>query len=366
MRPRPLAQPGRLRYKHELRADHLLLLPQQRDCQHALSQIPFTVKQQKPAVLREDYWRPMCMIDFGPGRDVVGRNVFRQLREFRQLHELEWGWQAPELKKLSRRERGVRILNQKPNAVADIAAVLAGIGRGNLMWTTEPLPIAQGPEAPVEAEKAAQIEETARDLQAEDDVQSNAASAEVAADTTATPAAKEDTAAEHAGKTKALESAEKDSGEATAKRSKNKQFKAAPPTPPKRLRKATIYWATDVDLYWAREWSDNVEHQIGLPENVKVWKWQTKTLTQESSQTAEEGDEVDGGDQQVEESEVLTNEVSEGEGQGRQGESQEREGEGQGREAESVEEKPESDQKKKGWLGWLGGKPGGSSRDART
>lgn len=275
----------------------------------------------------------MCMIEFGPGRGVVGRSVFRQLREFRQRHELEWGWQAKEFQQLDRWERGVRILNQKPNAVADIAAVLSGVGRGNLMWTTaEPLSVEEGV-AEVEAEKVAQTEEATEDAKTEESVESNPASVEATAETKATPTAHEDIAAKQAGETKAIISAETDSGKATAKKSKSKKVTASPPSPPKKLLNATIYWATDVDLHWARKWSDNVVHKFGLPDKVKVRNWQTKTLTQEA-------DEVDEGEA-VEEDEDRTV------------------GGEEGREAESAE-------KKKGWLGWLGGKPGGSSQDART
>ncbi|KAH8782924.1 transcriptional regulation of mitochondrial recombination-domain-containing protein [Diaporthe sp. PMI_573] len=117
-----------------------------RDSHKGLSQIPFTVKKQKPAELRRDYWQPLCLIEVPKGLGVVGRNVMQKLREFRHRHELEWGWQADELASVSRRERGELIHNQKSNAIADIAAVLAGAGRGNKI--PKPKARAVAPKAP--------------------------------------------------------------------------------------------------------------------------------------------------------------------------------------------------------------------------
>ncbi|CAN8096582.1 unnamed protein product [Discula destructiva] len=205
-----------------------------RDCNKALAQIPFTVKKQKPAVLRRDYWQPLCMIQFDVGRAVVGRNVFQKLREFRQLHELQWGWQAAELRKMAKQDRGAAIHNQKPNAVADIAAALAGSGRGNLMWTTEPLEQNIVEETPVEEVKM-----------------------------------------------------EKQVAE---EEKKNMKKTATPATGPRRLLNATIYWANDVDLDWARKWSDNVTHEVGLPTGVEVVGWKTKMIREDPTQDTVAGE----------------------------------------------------------------------------
>lgn len=96
-----------------------------------MRQLPFNGKKTKPAKLRKDYWRPMAVICFRPNfnRGVVGRSAFQMLREFRKLHELAWG---DELLK-SRKERGRLLNDQRKNAIADMAAVLAGRGRGNRM-----------------------------------------------------------------------------------------------------------------------------------------------------------------------------------------------------------------------------------------
>lgn len=68
---------------------------------------------------------------------AVGRSVYQKLREFKKRHELDWANEAEEGRKLmqkSKRERGAELNDQKPNSVADMAAVLAGAGKGNLMW----------------------------------------------------------------------------------------------------------------------------------------------------------------------------------------------------------------------------------------
>lgn len=78
------------------------------------------------------------MIQFPVGLGVVGQSVFQKLREFKRLHELSWGYQTSDIiLKNKKHERGVALNDQKANAVADIAAVLGGAGRGNRMWTTE-------------------------------------------------------------------------------------------------------------------------------------------------------------------------------------------------------------------------------------
>lgn len=108
------------------------------DSNRALRQIPFNGKKLKPAKLRKDYWKPMALIQFPVGLGVVGQSVFQKLREFKRLHELTWGYQTSDIiLKNKKKERGIALNDQKANAVADIAAVLGGAGRGNRMWTTE-------------------------------------------------------------------------------------------------------------------------------------------------------------------------------------------------------------------------------------
>jgi hypothetical protein len=112
-----------------------------RQVNKAYRQMPYTGKKNVPAKLRKDYWQPMAVIDFGPGLGEVGRSVYQKLREFKKRHELEWGRDDPEeeyrLLHMSRRERGKALNDQRPNAVADVAAVLGGVGKGSKMWKVD-------------------------------------------------------------------------------------------------------------------------------------------------------------------------------------------------------------------------------------
>lgn len=98
----------------------------------------------------------MATIEFPAGQGAVGRSVYQKLRELKHLHEVAWGEevryktndelsekqktrQAEEEEKgnfdyrvlRSKQERGAALNAQKANSIADIAAVLAGEGRGN-------------------------------------------------------------------------------------------------------------------------------------------------------------------------------------------------------------------------------------------
>lgn len=257
------------------------------------------------------------MIRFERDRGEVGRSVFQKLREFRQLHELQWGWQADELKKLSRRERGEKIHNQKPNAIADMAAVLGGAGRGSLMWTTEPeLPVLPDGENAA-AEQEAQVESREEEAAAATAAASppppeRAAVGEVA--TSTTPAEPE-------------------------KRTKRR---VAEDNPEKRLVRADIYWANDIDINWARSWSDNVVHHVGLPDGMRVKNWKTKLMVE----AVEEPEEWE----KTPEAEAVAEDA--------QGEDEAAE--------DKVAPEPEPKKEKKSWLGWLSGKSRSSSEDART
>ncbi|GAW11148.1 hypothetical protein ANO14919_004900 [Xylariales sp. No.14919] len=100
----------------------------------ALRQIPFNGKKLKPAKLRKDYWRPMAMIQFPEGQGEVGRNVYQRLRECKKLHEYAWDdsmLYGKEGQTLTTHERGRRLNDQRANTIADMAAVLGGLGKGN-------------------------------------------------------------------------------------------------------------------------------------------------------------------------------------------------------------------------------------------
>lgn len=89
----------------------------------ALKQLTFFGKKSVPGEIRPDLWRPLATVFF-PSQHQ-GLNAYRRLREFRKKHELSW----PEASdgKTSRppkRDRIRQLMDQKANAVADLAAVL--------------------------------------------------------------------------------------------------------------------------------------------------------------------------------------------------------------------------------------------------
>jgi hypothetical protein len=122
---------------------------------HALRQLPYNGKKTVPRALRKDLWSPLAQISLSksiPNASALGLLTFQKLREFRTLHETLWPTElaitkvtrreekalqerAEELgektwKKegddriLSRKERGRLLMNQRSNAVADMAAAL--------------------------------------------------------------------------------------------------------------------------------------------------------------------------------------------------------------------------------------------------
>ncbi|KAI0110484.1 transcriptional regulation of mitochondrial recombination-domain-containing protein [Nemania sp. FL0031] len=101
---------------------------------HAFRQLPFNGKKRRPSKLRKDYWRPLALIQFPEGQGEVGRSVFQRLRECKKLHEYSWDDSLlfGETKRtLTRRERGHALNDQRANTIADMAAVLGGLGKGN-------------------------------------------------------------------------------------------------------------------------------------------------------------------------------------------------------------------------------------------
>ncbi|KAI1631827.1 transcriptional regulation of mitochondrial recombination-domain-containing protein [Biscogniauxia mediterranea] len=108
----------------------------------ALRQTSYNGKKLKPSKLRKDYWRPLAMIQFPEGLGAVGRSIYHRLRECKKLHEFSWDdsifYDPGTGRQRTLQERG-RVLNdQKANAVADMAAVLGGLGKGNKIWVTDP------------------------------------------------------------------------------------------------------------------------------------------------------------------------------------------------------------------------------------
>ncbi|KAK3940524.1 transcriptional regulation of mitochondrial recombination-domain-containing protein [Diplogelasinospora grovesii] len=191
---------------NHIEADHVLYSHEPYIRSHkAKQQMPYTGKKLVPSKLRKDYWRPLAMISFGEGLGPVGRNVFQKLREFKKRHELEWATTAQDddrtqkMYNMSREERGKALNDQRGNSVADLAAVLSGVGKGNKMWIHPTQKLLKEEEAEGKEEQKAD----------------------------------EEILAEVGGE--------------------------------RQLREVTVYWANAQDRFYAREWSDNVTHVVGLP-----------------------------------------------------------------------------------------------------
>ncbi|KAK3302522.1 transcriptional regulation of mitochondrial recombination-domain-containing protein [Chaetomium strumarium] len=207
-RPRSIPPPGhgeRLWVHNHITADLIVysLTPEMKSTK-AFRQFAYTGKKLVPAKLRKDYWRPMAVVEFAEGKGEVGRSVFQKLRELKKRHLLEWEDEA--LLNMSKRERGKALNDQRGIAVADIAHVLAGRGKGNKVVVSE------------EDEKKAKKG------------RGNHKDGEVPLD-----------------------------GVVEVKKDQDAAEKV-------KLHQATVYWANEQDKYFAQEWTENVIHVVGLPE----------------------------------------------------------------------------------------------------
>ncbi|OCL04284.1 hypothetical protein AOQ84DRAFT_442183 [Glonium stellatum] len=100
-----------------------------------LNQLPFIGKHSVPPTIRPDLWRPLCTVTFPTGPQ--GLSAYRKLRELRRLHELCWDHTSPEALKMSRKKRIRWLMDQKANAIADLAKVLEMQGeKGGKMAAT--------------------------------------------------------------------------------------------------------------------------------------------------------------------------------------------------------------------------------------
>ncbi|KXJ97510.1 transcriptional regulation of mitochondrial recombination-domain-containing protein [Microdochium bolleyi] len=133
-------------FRHILDGLAIFSLKRQFKANKTMRTIPFNGKKLKPAKFRKDYWEPFAMVEFPQGQSLVGLSVFHMLREAQFLHSYSWDPSQPGLtrdpktgKTYSKLERG-RALNaaMMPNSVADIAAVLGGLGKGNKIWAVQP------------------------------------------------------------------------------------------------------------------------------------------------------------------------------------------------------------------------------------
>ncbi|TAQ86489.1 hypothetical protein B7494_g5186 [Chlorociboria aeruginascens] len=96
----------------------------------ALKQIPYNGKKTVPRALRKDLWAPFAVLQFPTFASEVGLSVYQRLREYKHLHEVLWDesirYEEKEgrINTLSVRERSRKLMNQKANSIADMAAVL--------------------------------------------------------------------------------------------------------------------------------------------------------------------------------------------------------------------------------------------------
>lgn len=65
---------------------------------------------------------PHCVLTFPTPSQ--GHNAFRKLREFRRLHETAWDKTNPEFKRMDKKTRVKKIMDQRANTSADLAEVL--------------------------------------------------------------------------------------------------------------------------------------------------------------------------------------------------------------------------------------------------
>lgn len=172
------------------------------------------------------------MIQFPVGAGVAGQSAFQKLREFRRRHELEWDddmlledvrdpttGELQYRKTRTRIDRGYAIHNQRANAIADMAAVLAGSGRGSRLWISP-------------AERA-MLEEVEKEL-------------------------------ENKQEGEATETSD-GSSDSRLVELRGKRWSPAAPReddPDRELIKATVYWMNAHDRNYAESWSDNVTHEL--------------------------------------------------------------------------------------------------------
>jgi len=241
-------------------------------------QLPYTGKKLIPAKLRPDYWRPLAMVKFLPGFGHVGRSVYQKLREFKKRHELEWTdnpAEAERIRRLTRHERGKELNNQRANAVADLAAVLGGAGKGSKMWKLyiEDLknkhtvvkdkgkPTSKGKtlvsiedwQEKVEP-KGVKIQKDMKGLWVDWQTLKDKLGFNVTKSNRTEVEVEVEVEAEEGGE-KRIEK----------KKQVTKEVKDIDEEEFLSLQQATVYWANEQDRFFASSWSENVRHILGLP-----------------------------------------------------------------------------------------------------
>ncbi|KAK4149839.1 transcriptional regulation of mitochondrial recombination-domain-containing protein, partial [Chaetomidium leptoderma] len=224
----------------------------------AFRQLAYTGKKLIPAKLRKDYWRPMAVLEFAPGQGAVGRSVFHKLRELKQRHQLEWD--DPALLAMTRRARGEALNDQRGNSVADMAAVLAGIGKGNRVRYDGDQEDKVQPEYFYRRGRRFLVNKKGGQQQEE---------------TTAAVAVNKEKGVVKEGVVEVVVKKDGDAAEGEGEKIW--------------LHQATVYWANEQDKFYAEQWTENVTHVIGLPEKVKKGK---KAAVEEEAEAAAEAPEA--------------------------------------------------------------------------
>ncbi|KAF9875562.1 hypothetical protein CkaCkLH20_06943 [Colletotrichum karsti] len=253
----------------------------------ALRQIPFNGKKCKQTKLRKDYWEPLALIELPKHAGAAGQSVMQKLREFRAMHELCWGDEItfrpratdmnPDDDKKqvrSRWERGRALNDQRANSIADMAAVLAGKGRGNRLL------VAQRELDGVleEGKELVGWKWFGRDNMDQKYRLLRNPPPKIPTSRKIVKVQAEDGTDQYFKKSalKAYEEAvaEAKDGEAPPEPPKpiklgqdNRAHKLVEINPPRdQLLPVTVYWAVDIDRNYAESWSDNVTH--GLLDNA--------------------------------------------------------------------------------------------------
>lgn len=209
----------------------------------ALAQIPFVGKKLKPSKIRKDFWKELAIIQFPEGQGKVGRRVYHLLRELRTRHMLEWDnsyfYEEETGKSCTKRQRGEKLNNQKANAIADMAAVLGGAGKSNIVVVKETSLISEETESGAEGRELLELESGEKEDVDRDNVED-----EVVETQEFGTEAFGEKVVEYGTTTQQIMDEE---GKVEGTRE---------------LMNVNVFWANDRDQNYAQEWSPNVSHYL--------------------------------------------------------------------------------------------------------
>lgn len=92
--------------------------------------MPYAGKKSIPSAIRKDIWHPLCVLSFPT--HLQGLDAYQKMREFKMLHETAWDPETMTVQEgkhagktlVDFKERRALIMDQKANAIADMAAAL--------------------------------------------------------------------------------------------------------------------------------------------------------------------------------------------------------------------------------------------------